>query len=342
MSTQLIEALFKSGGYKKILENFQNKLLDNGTFLKDYGKDSLNESRISHFIKIMMSFGVDHTGESLRREIASNGTRFHNLLDYGRLILIGPKIYNLLLEKITNRGNYTSFGALKLDIMFEILIPVYQYIKSRSDLNLEETFCLIHGLLLERSVDLDYFQNFFEIEDSSGFFESLVFLDLSPFKEKLDRQEKQFQEKQDKNNLLDVIKTKYQINEVNLKSITDTMLPMQRIFSPIGGIERIINTIKIRKTKIDDYQELQIHKSIVSIIRAIYELYSKELVGRNKNFDNFLADVSEHFSSLIEKSKETLFGLLSSKVQENHFGDPVSTISDLLKREIIDSIKNQP
>lgn len=341
MGTQLIEVLFESGGYKKILENFQNKLLENGTSLKDYERNSLNEAKISYFIKTMMNFGIDHTEASLKKEIASIGSRFHNLFDYGRLILSGPKIYNLFLEKLTNRGNYTSLGALKLDLTFEIFIPLYKYIKHRSNLNLAETFCLIHGLLLEKSVDLENFQNHFEIEDSSGFFESLSFLDLSPFREKLERQEKQYLENLDKNNLLDVIKTKYQIDEVNLKSITETLLPMQRIFSPIGSIERIINTIKIKKTEIDDHQEYQIHKSIVSIIRAIYELHAKELVGKNKNFDHFLSDIAEQFSDLIEKSKQTLFDILYSKVHENLSSDPISTISDLLKSELINSIKNQ-
>ncbi|MHA1893221.1 MAG: hypothetical protein ACTSX4_01845 [Candidatus Helarchaeota archaeon] len=336
MSCMFFEEIFKSKGYKKIIENFRNKLRNNGDSTRNFYCHVLNTHKIHYFIDTLINLGVNRTKESLENEINEIGCKFNDLTDYGCLILMGPKFYNIILEKITNRGNYSSLGALQLDIIYEIIVPLYNFIKNFSKLNNKEIFSFIYAIFLEKPVDLQVFPYFLEIENSSGFFEAFSILNLSPIKDKLDKKEKDFQNKSDNTNLLNIIKTKYQINDINLKKVTDTMLPVQQIFSPIGSIERIITSIKIRKNPIDKFQEDQIENAILKVVRGIYELHAKQLVGLNKDASDFITDISEHFSQLIEKQKEELINTL--KIQTKNKSDIIQITTDCLKKEILDYV----
>jgi len=336
MTEVYLHKVFDLKGKTHILDNFQKKIINNYGSLKEFQKNKLDENKIQLFINTLINLGADRSKNSLTEEIELIGKKFNNLINYGSLVLMAPKIYNIILEKITNRGNYASYQALILDLIFEILIPFYDYIKNTANLTSNEIFCLIHGLLREEDVDLQAFPNLLEIDNSYGFFESFSFFNISPYKEKLERKEKQFQESLKKESFFDVIKSKYQIENLTLKNVTDTMRPMQRIFSPMGNIERIITSIKIRKKRIDDLQEKNIEKAVLSIVRAMFELYSKEMVGRNKNFENFLEDISKNFSTLIEKSKNAFFIGLTNKIYADSARDIIKTATEYIKQEIIE------
>ncbi|NHI93430.1 MAG: hypothetical protein EAX96_13165 [Candidatus Lokiarchaeota archaeon] len=338
MSELLLENIFNLRGYKHLLDNLEKKIIDKFNKLDALNKNKLNTNKINEFTNILIGFGGNRTQSSLEKEIELVGGKFRNLTNYGALILIGPKIYNNLLEKITNRGNYTSYEALYLDIIFDLIIPIYKYIKKMSTLSTKEVFCLIHGLLLEIPTDLNLFPYFLEIEESYGFFESFNLLNLSPYKEKLMRMEEEFERNRKKEDFLDVIKSKYQLGDLNLEKVTDTMKPMQRIFSPIGNIERLITTIKVTKRQIDENQKEIIEKSIYSIIRSIYELYSKEMVGKNQNFENFLNEIAENFSNLLEISKDLLLNELRNKIYGDYARDIIKTSTIFIKNEIINHI----
>ena len=130
MSCMFFEEIFKSKGYKKIIENFRNKLRNNGDSTRNFYYHVLNTHKIHYFIDTLINLGVNRTKESLENEINEIGCKFNDLTDYGCLILMGPKFYNIILEKITNRGNYSSLGALQLDIIYEIIVPLYNFIKN--------------------------------------------------------------------------------------------------------------------------------------------------------------------------------------------------------------------
>ena len=336
MTEVYLSEIFDLKGKTYILDNFQKKIINNYGSIKEFQKNKLDEDKIQKFIKILINLGVNRSKKSLEGEIEFIGRKFDNLINYGALLLMSPKIYNIILEKITNRGNYSSYEALLLDLIFEILIPFYNYVKKTSNLTSNEIFCLIHGLLREEEVNSQSIPNILDIEDSFGFFESFSFFNISPYKEKLEKKENQFQESLKKESFFDVIKSKYQIEDLTLKNVTDTMNPMQRIFSPMGNIERIITSIKIRKKRIDDLQENNIEKAVQSIVRAMFELYSKEMVGRNKNFENFLEDISKNFSVLIEKSKDAFFIGLTNKIYADSARDIIKTATEYIKQEIIE------
>lgn len=335
MNELITENLFNLRGHKSILEMLEKKVKDKYYDLNELRQNRLDEKKKNDIINVIVSFGGNRTQDSLKKEVDLIGKKFDNLIDYASLILIGPKIYNKILEKISNRGNYGSYEALILDLIIELFVPLYKQIKKISNLTTQETFCAIHGFLREKPIDLDISSHFLEIDDSNGFFESFNLLKLSPYNEKIEKTEKDFKQNIEKEDLLDVIKLKYQVKDLSLKTVTDTMKPMQRIFSPIGNIERIITSIRIRKTRIDDFQEKNIEKSVYSIIRAIYELYSKEMVGKNKNFENFIDDICKNFADLIEKPKENLITRLKSKILDDQARDIIKSATNFIKDEII-------
>ena len=67
----------------------------------------------------------------------------------------------------------------------------------------------------------------------------------------------------------------------------------------------------------------------------MYELYSKEMVGKNKNFENFLDDVCKNFADLIEKPKEDFMIRLKSEILKDQARDIIKSVTNFIKEEII-------
>ncbi|NHI94871.1 MAG: hypothetical protein EAX96_20450 [Candidatus Lokiarchaeota archaeon] len=286
------------------------------------------QDQIALLVDGLVAHGVNRDPVELAREIKNLSYKLRtNRIIIAYIYLVGPLIRNEILKNISKIEGYPTIGALKLDLMYKLFMPLFQIVNSNMKLLNHEAISFIKASIFEHPLNLEEFVDIFpSFPDSIGFLESQFLISNEPIFSKILNAEKSIQIKneqtlskvKEKINLINIIKNKLEKKELTLETAIDTLIPMQRV--PTGGneIERFVGTCFIKKTEMDDLQKKSFKKTINGMITKTYSDSAEKIVKLKENQPiTYFQEINDKFEDYILEESESIFSKLKKLYEQN-------------------------
>ncbi|MHA1146134.1 MAG: hypothetical protein ACTSRW_15460 [Candidatus Helarchaeota archaeon] len=313
---------------KHLCQNFKRRIESKRTgFIFRQVKDKCSED-FALLIDGLITHGLNRNAEELVQEFKELSQKLKSKKIYlAYFYLIGPAIRNELLKKLAIIEGYPSTGALELDLIFELLMPLFKNIYAHFDLINIEACLLARTIIFEYPLDLKSREEFFPtFPESSGFLESQFLINTDPIRPRIEKTEHKIKEKkkrvirdlQGKTNLLDVMRQRLQKKEVDLNAVSTVFNPIQQITVGADEIERYIRTSIIKKKKFEEHERKDLMKILDKIVRRVWDDNAIEISKMKENQPlKYFRDINNKFTDYMFEDKQIIEKRLIKTHQKN-------------------------